>query len=457
MPFPNNPSNGQTALLNGVIYTYDASVDTWTRSVQASAGTSAGLLIVNSNPTTTNINPNYVNIWFDSDTGKQYIYVNTTSGNQWIELGGGFAGATGATGPTFGSTGATGSTGLRGATGIQGSPGGATGATGPQGEPGTAGTPGGATGTPGATGATGATGSFGLTGSTGLRGSTGATGIGSTGATGVSGNIGATGATGPLGPQGSTGPQGIAGLNLASATESFVRVFTGTGSQTVYHLQANIASSTQLVAFVDGIYQVPNQNFTANTRYVTFFQAPASESEVIIQSIANTFGATGATGLSGIFEVYRQNNLLASPVSSFNFVGNGFKTSATLSSVTLTMSDFGQQLENYTLLANTSGVVNHDYNLGGVFLHYPILSNFTADFSNVSTSIGQIINYKIIIPQGSTPYYPNSAAVNGNVTAINWASNIEPIPSPNKTEIYTFSLLKFSANFSILGSYVSFG
>ena len=71
--------------------------------------------------------------WFDSTTGKEYIYYGTV----WVEIGSSLAGATGATGPT-GATGATGVTGPTGVTGLTGptgvtGPTGPTGATGPQG------------------------------------------------------------------------------------------------------------------------------------------------------------------------------------------------------------------------------------------------------------------------------------------------------------------------------------
>jgi len=89
-------------------------------------------------------------IWFESDTGKTFVYYDS----QWVEIGTQPLGPSGPTGPV-GATGPTGLTGATGPTGI--------GATGPTG----------ATGITGATGLTGATGSTGLTGATGLTGSFG--------------------------------------------------------------------------------------------------------------------------------------------------------------------------------------------------------------------------------------------------------------------------------------------
>lgn len=181
MAFPSNPNNNDTVTVNGATYIYDASKDTWRRYTSLAA-TQGGVITVGLVPATPIASPDRVNIWIDQDTGRQYIYVSDGNSQQWVELGGGTAGATGLTGAqgaTGSPGGATGATGPQGATGIQGDPGGATGATGPQGSPGD---PGGATG---------------ATGPAGTTGATGATGIGATGATG----FGASGATGATGPQ----------------------------------------------------------------------------------------------------------------------------------------------------------------------------------------------------------------------------------------------------------------
>jgi hypothetical protein len=76
-------------------------------------------------------------------------------------------------------------------------------------------------------------------------------------------------------------------------------VFSGDGTSTGFYLSANIASASQLVALVDGIYQIPDVNFTANTSWINFFEAPVSGAEITVQSVANTFGATGPQGSTG--------------------------------------------------------------------------------------------------------------------------------------------------------------
>ena len=208
MPFPQNPTNNQTVSINGVVYIYNLSSDSWRRYSTTSSST-GGIVRVSDQPFSPVQAPDRVNIWIDSVSGRQYIYVNDGNSTQWIELGGSGLGATGPEGPPGpagspgGATGATGQTGITGATGIAGDPGGATGSTGATGAPGSPGGATGATGSIGTTGATGATG-LGATGATGIPGIPGSPG-GATGSTGATGIPGGPGATGPQGPPGATG------------------------------------------------------------------------------------------------------------------------------------------------------------------------------------------------------------------------------------------------------------
>ena len=105
--------------------------------------------------------PSAGDIWFDSELGSVFFYVDDGNSQQWVEIGGGGGG-----GGSVGATGATGSQGIQGPTG--------------------------ATGSQGIQGVTGATGSQGIQG---IQGNTGATGA--TGSQGIQGTPGPTGATGP--------------------------------------------------------------------------------------------------------------------------------------------------------------------------------------------------------------------------------------------------------------------
>ena len=155
--------------------------------------------------TTAPISPAAGDTWWNSDTGRLYVYYNDGNTSQWVQESArgpeGYTGSQGAQGPQ-GTTGFTGSIGAQG-------PQGTTGFTGSQGAQGSIGFTGsqGAQGPQGTTGFTGSQGSIGFTGSRGFTGSQGTTGF--TGSIGFTGSQGA-GFTGSQGAQGTTGFTGSA-------------------------------------------------------------------------------------------------------------------------------------------------------------------------------------------------------------------------------------------------------
>ena len=85
--------------------------------------------------------PTSATLWYDTVSGRLYVYYSDISGSQWVDAAPPMTGATGLQGTTgatgIGATGLTGATGVNGATGVAG-PTGATGLTGATGPSGTA-------------------------------------------------------------------------------------------------------------------------------------------------------------------------------------------------------------------------------------------------------------------------------------------------------------------------------
>ena len=179
------------------------------------------MIYLTARPPAVVLSPERVNVWIDTDTGKQYFYLDDGDSRQWVEIGTGQIGSTGATGPTGiagpagDPGGATGSTGPQGATGPRGDSGGATGATGPQG----------ATGA----GATGATGVPGPTGPIGLQGPPGATGPSSVTAISNQSNQSTGHLTIPAGTTAQRIPEAVNGsMRVNTTTNSFEIFYNGT-------------------------------------------------------------------------------------------------------------------------------------------------------------------------------------------------------------------------------------
>ena len=213
--------------------------------------------------------------------------------------------------------------------------------------------PSGATGIQGNVGATGIQGNVGETGIQGNVGATGATGVGTSGATGLQGATGPAGSGGGGGSasiivqdEGSTLTSALYSINFVGSavtattsdsnvtvtisgsgttsvtagninggtTSSFAQTFTGDASRTIFNFGGGgILDATQLIVFVDGIYQTPNINFTANTSWLIFDTAPSIGSEITVQA--------ASAGYSGV----------ATPLINQLFTANGTQTSFTLS------------------------------------------------------------------------------------------------------------------------------
>ena len=464
MSFPANPTNGQAVTVNGISYVYNSANDSWTRSEAISAST-GGQLFVQATPPTLNPLADRVNVWVDSDTGKQYIYINDGNSAQWIEIGTGGRGATGASGP-IGATGtpggATGQTGATGATGLRGNPGGATGATGATGQTGAtgagatgatgasglAGSPGGATGATGVPGATGA----GATGATGIEGNVGATGsTGITGATGLEGSSGATGATGP------TGLQGATGLGQTGATGA-----TGATGGASFAVTNNGASS-----YIINSVSNPSLNLLRGFTY--YFTVSASGHPFWIKTSQTT--GTGNAYSSGIVNNGTDNGLITfvvpynapstlyyicqyhgSMVGQINVsdLGPAGATGATGPGVSLA-------IEPFTVLTNSTGVVAHNYQTGGLWTHTSIASNFTANFTNVPTADNNVVSFSLFLVQGGTAYTPTAVQIDGAAQTINWIGGSTPSGSANKRQLVSFNLWRISGAWTVIGSLSSYG
>jgi hypothetical protein len=93
---------------------------------------------------------------------------------------------------------------------------------------------------------------------------------------------------------------GVRTFGSYSSRDGFVDRFTGNGSQAVYTLTGATISSRSMIVFVDGVYQIPDVDFTTSGSLLTFTEAPNANSDVVIQSFNNTLGDTVVSGNTGI-------------------------------------------------------------------------------------------------------------------------------------------------------------
>ena len=282
--------------------------------------------------------------------------------------------------------------------------------------------------------------------------------IGATGATGLQGATGLVG--GPTYSVTNSGASSYLINSVANPTINLLRGFTyyfpvastghpfwiktsqvtGTGSSYSSGVANNGVESGTV------IFTVP---FDAPDTLYYICQFHSSMSGILLVSNVGPVGSTGiqgnvgATGSTG-------------PIGATGATGPAGATGS-LGSTGATGSTPNLILEGSTTITNATGVVAHNYNLGGIFVHSSISANFTANFTNVPTNANAVISFSLVCLQGGTAYYPSAVQVDGVAQTINWADAITPTPVANKKEVYSFNLIRSSGAWVVLGSGTSFG
>lgn len=260
---------------------------------------------------------------------------------------------------------------------------------------------------------------------------------------------GATGATGPGGQLGATGSTGVVGGPTYVVTNSGASSYTINGSANpalnllrgfTYYFSVSASGhpfwiKTAQVTGTGSAYSSGVTNNGVDTGVVSF-QVPLDAPSTLYYicqfhgSMTGTLnisdlGPTGATGATGI---------PGATGSTPNFI-----------------------LELSNTLTAATGVVAHNYNLGGVYIHTSIASNFTANFTNVPTTTGAVVNFTLVLNQGATPYMVTAVQIDGQAQTIKWVENVVPSGNANKTDLVSFNLLRISGSWVVLGSLSSFG
>ena len=140
--------------------------------------------------------------------------------------------------------------------------------------------------------------------------------------------------------------------------------------------------------------------------------------------------------------------------STANTIVIGTNTNFTVIPGGITLS---QSSEVLTSLTGAAGVVTHDFSTGSIFHHTSPSANFTTNFTNVPTTDNRTNIVTLVIIQGATPYYPNAVQIGGVAQTIKWIGGSAPTATANRTEIVSFTLVRQSGSWTVLGSLTSYG
>jgi hypothetical protein len=116
-----------------------------------------------------------------------------------------------------------------------------------------------------------------------------------------------------------------------------------------------------------------------------------------------------------------------------------------------------QQTVEVVNSSTASATIDYDFNLGSIWYHNDLISDYNANFINVPESRG-VITTTIVISQGATAYSPTSLTINGATHSIKWSNATPPTGTPNQTDIVGLSFISTNSSFvEILGNISTFG
>lgn len=105
-----------------------------------------------------------------------------------------------------------------------------------------------------------------------------------------------------------------------------------------------------------------------------------------------------------------------------------------------------------------TGTVEHDIlSAGTVFYHSNVISNFTANFTNIPTTDNRSTTVSLVIAQNNPAYIANSIQINGQAQTINWENSLTPTGNVGNTDIITFTLIRASNTWLVTGSLSTHG
>ena len=175
-------------------------------------------------------------------------------------------------------------------------------------------------------------------------------------------------------------------------------------------------------------------------------QSITSQGNISIQTVVNPYPIDiGTSSVSGS-AVNIGSQALNTPV---NISGeSNFGAHATF--------DRGVHERFYTITGAT-GTVTHNCWWGHFWYHTGVVSNFTANITNLGLEQEDATNVAIVINQGNTGYIPSAIEIAGVAQTIVWQGNSAPTPTDNGVDTFSFTIMNDGGVYVVLGQMTSFG
>ena len=177
-------------------------------------------------------------------------------------------------------------------------------------------------------------------------------------------------------------------------------------------------------------------------------------------SLGGTVSITSSANFTGANVTLGSGTWSGAPTFSGNITFSGTPIFSGNPSFTGTPTFTGgirvqEMVEDIVDVAHASNIITADYNNGNIFILTNTLSaNATVNLTNVPTTDGRVFTVNLLVPQGSTGYIPSVVNINGAGATLRWAAGTTPTPtsSSGKIDIFTFTIIRRSAGWTLLGS-----
>ena len=197
---------------------------------------------------------------------------------------------------------------------------------------------------------------------------------------------------------------------------------------------------------------IQSNQITTVTGYITAANA-AIATKAPIASPTFTGIATAPTFVGALTGNASGSALTVTQAAQTAITSVGTLTALTVSGA----ATFQQSTEVLNAITSATGTVTHDFSTGAIWYHSSIAANFTANFTNVSTTNNRTIVITLFLSQGATAYIPNAVQIAGTAQTIKWAGGSAPTGNASKVDQVSFTLIQVASAWVVLGILSTYG
>ena len=232
-------------------------------------------------------------------------------------------------------------------------------------------------------------------------------------------------------------------LNLAN-----VLISGGTSGQA---LVSNGSGGLSFTTLTSNIFNGNSNVVVSANSNVRFSIAGIANVLTITNSSANLISTGSANLGNSVTANYVTGTLTTASQPNITTVG-------TLANLTVSgLTTYGLSADILVTKTGATGTVTHDVSAGAVFYHTSPSANFTANFTNVSTTTDRVLTVTLLISQGATPYMCTAVQIDSFAQTIKWIGGVTATGSASKLDIVSFSLLRTGGSWIVTGQSAYYG